>query len=45
MPPPDSAMSSLDAVTKPTVETIGAAGVTVELYGQDGQNVVEAVNK
>ncbi len=38
-------MSSLDAVTKPTVETIGAAGVTVELYGQDGQNVVEAVNE
>ncbi len=34
-------MSSLNAVTK----AIGAAGSTVQQYGQDGQNVVEAVNE
>ncbi len=27
------------------IGTIGAAGFTVQLYGQDGQNVVEAVNE
>ena len=35
----------MDAVTKAIIETIGAAGFTVQLYGQDGQNVVEAVNE
>ncbi len=35
----------MDAVTKAIIETIGAAGFTVQLYGQDGQNVVEAVNQ
>ena len=34
-------MSSVDAVTK----AIGAAGFTVQLYGHDGQSVVEAVNE
>ena len=38
-------MSSLNAVTKAVIETIGGAGFTVQLYGQDGQNVAEAVNK
>ncbi len=38
-------MSSLNAVTKAIIETIGAAGFTVQLYGKDGQNVVEAVNQ
>ena len=45
MPPPDSAMSSLDAVSNAIVETIGGAGFTVQMYGLDGQNVVEAVNE
>ena len=36
---------AMDAVTKAIIETIGAAGFTVQLYGQDGQNVVEAVNE
>ena len=35
----------MNAVTKAIIETIGAAGFTVQLYGQDGQNVVEAVNE
>ncbi len=35
----------MNAVTKAVIETIGAAGFTVQLYGQDGQNVVEAVNE
>ncbi len=35
----------MDADTKAVIETIGAAGFTVQLYGQDGQNVVEAVNE
>ena len=34
-----------NAVTKAVIETIGAAGFTVQLYGKDGQNVVEAVNE
>ncbi len=38
-------MSSLNAVTKAIIETIGAAGFTVQLYGQDGGNVVAAVNE
>ena len=36
-------MSSLHAVTKAIIETIGAAGFTVQLYGQNGQNVVTTV--
>ena len=36
---------TMDAVTKAIVETIGAAGFTVQLYGQGGRNVVEAVNE
>ena len=35
----------MNAVTKAIIETIGAAGFTVQLSGQDGQNVVEAVNE
>ena len=34
----------MNAVTRAVIETIGAAGFTVQLYGKDGQNVVEAVN-
>ncbi len=36
---------SVNAVTKAIIETIGGAGFTVQLYGQDSQNVVEAVNE
>ncbi len=35
----------MNAVTKAVIKTIGAAGFTVQLYGKDGQNVVEAVNQ
>ena len=35
----------MNAVTEGIIETIGAAGFTVQLYGEDGQNVVEAVNE
>ncbi len=35
----------MNAVTKAVVETIGAAGFTVQLYGKDGQSEVEAVNE
>ena len=35
----------MNAVTRAIIETIGAAGFTVQLYGQDGLNVVEAVNE
>ncbi len=35
----------MNAVTKAVIETVGAAGFTVQLYGKDGQNVVEAVNE
>ncbi len=36
---------TVNAVTKAIIETIGAAGFTVQLHGKDGQNVVEAVNE
>ena len=35
----------MDAVTKAIIETIGATGFPVQLYGQDGQNVAEASNE
>ncbi len=35
----------MNAVTKAVIETIDAAGFTVQLYGQDGRNVVQAVNQ
>ena len=35
----------MDATTKAVIETIGGAGFTVQLYGKNGQNVVEAVNE
>ena len=35
----------MNAVTKTIIETMGAAGYTVQLYGKGGQNVVEAVNE
>ena len=35
----------MNAVTKAIIETIGGAGFTVQMYGKDGQNVVEAVNE
>ncbi len=36
---------AVNAVTKAIIETNGAAGFTVQLYGKNGQNVVEAVNE
>ena len=35
----------MNAVTKAIIETIGAAGFTVQLYAIDGRNAVEAVNE
>ena len=35
----------MKAVTKAIIETIGAAGFAVPLYGRDGRNVVEAANE
>ncbi len=35
----------MDAVTKAIIETIGGAGFSVQLYGKNGQSVVEAVNE
>ena len=35
----------MNAVTKAIIETVGAASSAVQFYGQDGRNVVEAVNK
>ncbi len=40
-----SGLAFANAVTKAIIETIGAAGFTVQRYGEDGQNVVEAVNE
>ncbi len=43
--PRTSKEAIVNAVTKANMETIGSAGFTVQLYGQDGRNVVEAVNE
>ena len=35
----------MDTPTKALIEVIGDSGYTMQLYGADGQDVIEAVNQ